>query len=108
MDEQTFTERNRDSAERRVRTSIILERIAAQESLTVSDEELDEGLRKSAEEMKQPYEKLRDFYRKRNLIDPFKIQLVEEKVIQYLTEHAEITEVETSTADAEIKEEENS
>jgi trigger factor len=94
MDEETFKERNREVAERRVRATILLEKIAHQESLEVSDEEVDQGLHRSAKDMNQSYEQVRDFYRKSNLMEPYKRQLMEEKVINFLRDHAELTEVE--------------
>jgi trigger factor len=94
MDEETFKERNREAAERRVRATILLERIAQQESLEVSDEEVDQGLHKSAKDMNQSYEQVRDFYNNNNLMEPYKRQLMEEKVINFLRDHADLTEVE--------------
>jgi trigger factor len=94
MDEDTFKERNREAAERRVRATILLERIAQQESLEVSDEEVDQGLHRSAKDMNQSYEQVKDFYTKNNLMEPYKRQLMEEKVINFLRDHADLTEVE--------------
>ena len=111
MDENTFRERNRDIAEREVRKSILLEQIAAQKGFEVSDEELDQGLHKAAEEAKQPYDKVRDFYQKNNLMEPYRRQLLEEKVITFLLDQAEITEVDAPATDPgqeETKREENS
>ncbi len=111
MDENTFRERNRDNAEREVRKSILLERIAVQKDFEVSDEELDQGLHKAAEEAKQPYDKVRDFYQKNNLMEPYRRQLLEEKVINFLLDQAEITEVDAPATDPEqeeTKREENS
>ncbi len=101
MDEDTFKERNRDAAEKKVRRSVLLERIASQKEFEISDEELDQGLHKAAEEAKQPYEKVRDFYQKRNLMEPYRRQLMEEKVIKFLQDQADITEVDTKATDSE-------
>lgn len=94
MDEETFKERNRDMAERRVRTSLLLERISHQEKLEISDEELEQGLHNTAEKMNQPYDKVRDFYQRSNMMDSYKHQLLEEKVIDFLQDQADIVEVE--------------
>ncbi len=98
MDEETFTERNRDVAERRVRTTIFLEKIAHQESLEIGDEEVDQGLHTSAKDMNQSYEQVRDFYKNSNLMEPYKRQLLEEKVINFLRDQADITEVEEAAS----------
>jgi len=98
MDEKTFKERNREAAERRVRATILLERIAQQESLEVSDDEVDQGLHRSAKDMNQSYEQVRDFYKNNNLMEPYKRQLMEEKVINFLRDHADVTEVEEASS----------
>jgi trigger factor len=94
MDEETFKERNREMAERRVRTSLLLERISHQEKLEISDEELEQGLHNTAEKMNQPYDKVRDFYQRSNMMDSYRHQLLEEKVIDFLQDQADIVEVE--------------
>ncbi len=111
MDEATFIESNQDFAEKKVRESILLERIATQEGFEISDEELDEGLHQAAEEMQQPYEKVRDFYQRGEVMESFRRQLMAEKVIKFLQDQAEMTEVDAAAAglqDDRIEREENS
>jgi trigger factor len=100
MAEDTFKERNSDIAEKKVRRSILLDKIAVQERFEITDEELDQGLHKAAEESKQPYAKVRGFYEKNNLMEPYRHQLMEEKVLEFLRAQAEITEVDTTTTDS--------
>jgi len=99
MDEHTFRERNRDIAEKKVRKSILLDKIAVQERFEITEEEVDQGLHKAAEEAKQPYEKVKGFYQKSNLLEPYRHQLLEDKVMRFLRGLAEITEVGTNGAD---------
>jgi trigger factor len=94
IDEDTFKERNRQMAEKRVRTSILLERISHQEGLEISDEELEQGLHSTADKMNQPFDKVRDFYLRSNMMDSYRHQLLEEKVINFLQDQADIVEVE--------------
>jgi len=98
IDEETFKERNREMAETRVRTSIILENIAHQEHLAIQEEELDQALNETAEKMEQPYAKVKDFYQRSNLLEPYRNQLLEEKVINFLQDQATITEVDAAAA----------
>jgi FKBP-type peptidyl-prolyl cis-trans isomerase (trigger factor) len=70
-----------------------LERLAAQENLAVADDEVEEGLRQSAEELNRPLDTVKDFYRKNNLMEPLRRQLLEEKVVRLLLDQADITEV---------------
>ena len=108
MDEETFKERNREMAERRVRTSLLLERISHQEKIEISDEEMEQGLRETAEKMNQPYDKVRDFYQRSNMMDSYRHQLLEEKVIHFLQDQADIVEVEqVATSGPEEKQNES-
>lgn len=106
--EAAFKQQNRDRAERSARANLLLERLAAQEGLWVSDEELEEGLRQSAEELNQPVDKVRDFYRKNNLIEPLRRQVLEEKVVKLLIEQADITELTPDLPGSTAKNEETS
>jgi len=100
MDEDAFRERNREAAEKKVRQSILLDKIAVQERFEISEEELDRGLHEVAEEGKQPYEKVRNFYQKHELIEPYRQQLLEEKVMKFLRDQAEITEVDAKATES--------
>jgi trigger factor len=101
MDEETFRERNRDIAEKRVRKSILLDKIAAQEEFEITDADLDMGLYRAAEEAKEPYEKVKSFYQRNNLIEQYRHQLREEKVMRFLQDKAEVTEADTSPANSD-------
>ena len=112
MDESTFKKQNRQMAERRVRTSILLERISHQEGLEISDEELEGALHSTAEKMNQSVDKVRDFYLRNNIMNSYRHQLLEEKVINFLQDQAYIIEGElVATAGPEeeqIESEDNS
>ena len=61
--------------------------------------------------MNQPFEQVKDFYQKSNVMEMFRRNLLEEKVINFLREQADITEVEAVATEPEedkIKREENS
>ncbi len=91
--EDSFRQQNRDRAERSARANLLLERLTAEQRLVVSDEELEEGLRQSAEELNRPLDKVKDFYTKNNLIEPLRRQLLEDKAVRFLLDQALITEV---------------
>lgn len=93
IQEGTFKQQNRDRAEKSARATLLLERLAAQENLVVTDDELEEGLRQSAEELNRPLDQVKEFYRKNNLTEPLRRQLLEEKVVKILLDQADITEV---------------
>jgi trigger factor len=103
VDENVFRQQQRDRAERAARSSAILERLAVQENLEVTEEELEERIRINAEEIQQPHEKVRAFYAKSNLMDSLRRQVLREKLIKLLTDQAEITEVEDNAAATDKK-----
>jgi trigger factor len=98
IDEKTFKERHRQIAEMTVRTSIILENIAHQEHLAIQEEELEQALEETAANMNQPYDKVKDFYRRSNLLEQYRKQLLEEKVFNFLKDQATITEADAAGA----------
>jgi trigger factor len=96
VDEKTFKDGHREIAEVKVRTSIILESIAHQEHLTIEEEELEQSLKETAAKMNQPYDKVKDLYQRSNLLEPYRNQLLEEKVFNFLKDQAIITEADAA------------
>jgi trigger factor len=81
-------------AEKRIRMGMILSKIAEKEAITVEDDEVDERLKKIAEETKRAYDYIKDFYEKYNLRDNLKGSLLEEKTFNLLIEKAVVKEKE--------------
>jgi trigger factor len=81
-------------AEKRIKMGMILSKIADQQGLKVEDSEVDDRLRRIAEETKRAYDYIRDFYEKYDLKGSLKNSMVEEKTIDFLIEKAEIKEKE--------------
>jgi len=82
----------RPAAEKRVRELLVLEQIAKQEQIVLTDEDLEQGYKDLAQQMGQDVETVKKYYEARDLVDGFKEQLIREKTLKYLTEHAIITE----------------
>ncbi len=83
-------ERFRTPAEKLARKKLILEKIAQLESLTVSPEEIDEELQRIARNVNQSVTLVREIYNKNNLMPELSQQLLEEKTLNFLQEHATI------------------
>jgi trigger factor len=81
-------------AEKRIKMGMILARIAEKEGLTVADDEVDERLKRIAEETKRAYDYIRDFYEKYNLRENLRNSILEEKTFNLLTEKAVVKEKE--------------
>jgi trigger factor len=83
----------RPSSEKRVKDMLVLGEIAKLEEITVEEEDLSQGYKDLAATMGQDPETLRKYYEARNIVDSLKEKLLEEKTLNYLVEHANITEV---------------
>jgi trigger factor len=81
----------RKEAERQVRFSLILDRIAEIESIGVSDEELHGKLEEIARMSDKPVEAVAADYQKDNRIEILRGRLRDEKVVDLIVQHAKIT-----------------
>ncbi|MBN1277957.1 MAG: trigger factor, partial [Deltaproteobacteria bacterium] len=80
------------SSEKRVKEMLILDKIAGDNGIEVTETDLENGFRDMASAMGQPYETVRKFYSSRNLEDSISERLLEEKTLNYLIENAKIVE----------------
>jgi len=84
----------RPASEKRVREMLILDRIAKQDQIDIDDDDLEEGYGKLAESMGQDIETIKKYYEARGQVDALKEELMKEKTLNYLVDHANISEVE--------------
>jgi len=81
-----------EKARRDVGWSLIMEQIVEKEGMTVTAEEVETGLEKSAWEASMSKEVLRDLYVKQmGSLEPFRLMLLNEKVLDFLLENAKVT-----------------
>jgi len=80
----------RPPAQKLARKKLILEKIAQLESLSVSQEEIDKELQRIAGAVNQSITIVREIYNKNNLMPELNQQLLEEKTLNFLQEHATI------------------
>ena len=95
----------------RVKAALILELIAKEKGLEVTDEEVDDAVMKTAKSTGQPPEVVKDIYIKNNMMDSLKDSLLTEKTLKYILDAANIEDVPPSSeTDAEeaASDEENS
>jgi len=90
LDVERMLENVKPKAERRVRVRLIFDKIAAQENITLTDEELEEGLTKIAERSGRPASQVRQFYKENNLMEGLRRQLRDEKVMAFILDAAEL------------------
>lgn len=89
--EEKLREDYRTLAEKQVRTYLILEKIAAQEGITVSDEEAEERLKEISERTRQKFDVVKRYYEKNGLIPELKTGILTDKTLSVLLEKANIS-----------------
>jgi trigger factor len=89
---QKIRETLQPAAEREVRSMLILEKIAEIEKIAVGDDELGQRLEKIARELNQRPEALRSLYQREDRLEDLRAQLREEKTLDFVLNHAKITE----------------
>jgi trigger factor len=82
-----------ESAQRNVKTSIILSEIRKKEDIKVTDEDIDRSLSGIASTYNMPTEQVREIYSKNDLLEGLDASLAEQKVIDFIIENATIEEV---------------
>ena len=90
MSEEKLQEDYRALAQRQVQTFLLLEKIAAQEGITVTDEEAEERLRGIAERTQQKFDAVKRYYEKNNLILELRAGILNEKTLNFLLQKANI------------------
>jgi trigger factor len=80
----------RDMAQKQVKAFLILEKIANQEGITVTDEEADHRLKEISERMRQPFEKVKGYYEKNGLLPEVKAGILRDKTLNFLLEKANV------------------
>lgn len=80
----------RPAAEKRVRSRLLLERLALQEGISVDDAELEEGLQRVASGTGRDLAQVRQLYEERQLMGVLRRQLQDEKTVKFVLDHAEI------------------
>lgn len=79
-------------AEKGIRGAMIISKIAEAEGLKVEESEVEERIKKIAEDTKRGYDYIKEFYEKHNLTDNLKSSLLEEKTIDFLVENGVVKE----------------
>ncbi len=93
----------RETAEKQVRRHLILGKMIEQESLAVTEEELDKGFEDLAANFNQPVEMIKSFYKENaDKVEFFKHTLLEKKAIALIIENSNITEVDPEEESAQV------
>jgi len=83
-------DRLKDDAVRIVKSTLLLQKIAEKESIQVDEKEVEEKLKEIGDKYKQSYESVRQSYEQQNLLESFKLKLLEEKTLDFIEGTANI------------------
>ena len=99
LSREAIAEKYRDTALKQVKRHLILDKIIAQETLTLPDEELENGLREMSENFNQPLEEIKKYYEQnQDKLEFFKHALLEKKAIKLIIDSGTVTDVKPEAA----------
>jgi trigger factor len=90
VSEEKLQEDYREMAKRQVGTFLILEKIASQEGISVTDDETEERLKEISERTHQKFDVVKRYYEKNGLIPELKTGIITDKTLNFLLQKAEI------------------
>jgi trigger factor len=90
ISEDKLREDYRAVAERQVKTYLILEKIAGQEGISVSDEEVQDRLKEISERSHQKLDAVKRYYEKNGLIPEIQAGILSDKTLNFLLEKSHI------------------
>jgi len=88
-----FKEKFKNDAVRKVRLLFILDQIARDENIDVTDEELGEAYKSISAQSGKSEEEVKDYYDREDMVDSLKDRLREGKTMEFLLQNAQIVEV---------------
>jgi trigger factor len=95
LSKESLSEKYRDTAEQKVKRHLLLDKIITQENMTLTDDEMEDGFKDTAQTVNQSIDDVKNFYKQDNdKIEFFKQALLEKKAIKLIIEHSTIEEVE--------------
>lgn len=98
MTPESLQEKYRETAEKQVRRHLLLNKLVEQESLTVSDDDVENAFQEMAETYNQPLEGIKGFYsQNKEKLDIFKHTLLEKNALKLIIDKSDVKEVEPKT-----------
>jgi len=88
---EKLTDQLAKEAENKVKIYFILDRIANEEKVEVTEADIDIWLQRLSVNYSQPVEEVKKYYTENNLIEGLKEQLREEKTLDFLVDEAVVT-----------------
>ncbi|MCI5157809.1 MAG: trigger factor [Candidatus Electrothrix sp. AUS1_2] len=95
ISKEKLVEHHREAAEKRVRGDFILKKVAELEELTLTEEDMEQGYGRIAEQYNMTVENVKGYFKRREEIMPFMAELLNEKLLNFLRNAAKLVEAET-------------
>ncbi len=95
---------NKPIAEKRVRGDFLLKKVAEVEEIKLSDDDIEKGYQRIADEYNMTLDEVKSYFKRREEILPFVNELLNEKLLTFLRENANFTEVTAESKKEEQKE----
>ncbi len=93
INREELAERNRATAEKRVRGDFILKKIAEVEAIKVNDEDMDRGFKRIGDQYNMPVAQVKEYFGgSRDDILPFVNELLNEKILAFLRVEAKLVD----------------
>ncbi|HBI14416.1 MAG TPA: trigger factor [Desulfobulbaceae bacterium] len=93
LNRDDLVKKNEEVAEKRVRGDFILKKVAELESIKIEDEDLERGYQRIANQYNMSVAEVKQFFKRREEVLPFVNELLNEKILRFLREAAQIKEV---------------
>jgi trigger factor len=93
LDEKKIREEFRPISEKKIKDILILDEIAKQNDLTVSEQDIEEGFKEMSKIMGYDPMTLRKYHETNNMIGSYRQALLKEKALNYLVENATVIEM---------------
>ena len=107
MNREQLAEYYRESAERRVKGEFILKKIAEVEEIKLSEEDIEAGYERIANQYNMSVTEVKQYFQSRNELLPFMNELLSEKILAFLRENAKVTYVEPAEESGDEGEQED-
>ncbi len=101
---EELIEQNKPIAEKRVRGDFLLKKVAEVEEIKLSDDDIEQGYQRIADEYKMTLDEVKSYFKRREEILPFVNELLNEKLLTFLRENANFTDVPAESEKEEQKE----
>ncbi|MGR0481842.1 MAG: trigger factor [Candidatus Electronema sp. V4] len=95
-----LAKQNRDAAVKRVKGDFLLKKVAELEELKLADEDIERGYQRIAMQYKMTVPEVKQYFQRREEIMPFLAELLNEKILRFLLDAAQITEAQAVEEEA--------